>query len=272
MSSTISTEAVERVPDSTDLGRVVLVMWQHPETRAIRVIGRLTFDGTQYQFAYTQGALSVADFRPLPGLRKLRQRYSSATLFPFFAQRVMSAKRPDFPTYLSQLELQAEDATPWEQLIRSGGWREGDTLQFMEMPSVRNGRVETTFLTNGIRHVPMSPMTVSGRPVVVSAEAHAKALARLRNDDPLVLLPENHNPKSRFAMLVADVNHNPLGYVPDVLARGMRQLAASGTLSATVAHINNADTPAHLRLVVCVEAQAPSTFTFDADKQWTTLA
>ncbi len=126
---------VER-PEVRDL----LVLWQHPETRGIIPIGRFAHAGDGYSFAYTRAAATVGDFRPLPGLEDLHRRHVSDRLPPVFGQRVMEPDRPDYVEYLHTLGHVPSQATPWEQIVHSGGARAGDTLQFMPVPRVTDGR------------------------------------------------------------------------------------------------------------------------------------
>ncbi|MGB8389377.1 hypothetical protein [Mycobacterium sp.] len=51
-----------------------------------------------------------------------------------FAERVISAKRPDRPNYPASLRLQP-DAGPWAILSASGGYREGDDVEVISMPT-----------------------------------------------------------------------------------------------------------------------------------------
>jgi hypothetical protein len=123
-------------PDVRDL----LVLWQHPDTRELVPIGRFTYDGHTYTYDYTRAAATVADLRPLPGLDDLNHHYVSERIPAVFAQRVMQEDRPDFAEYVDTLGLDRVTATPWEQIVQSGGMRAGDTLQFMQVPRVIDGR------------------------------------------------------------------------------------------------------------------------------------
>ena len=49
--------------------RELLVLWQHPSTRAIVPIGRLGFDGATYTFGYTQAAAASRPCARSPGFR-----------------------------------------------------------------------------------------------------------------------------------------------------------------------------------------------------------
>ena len=76
--------------------RRLLVTVQDPETKAYRPVGFLRYDGDQYTFAYLRREREREGFRPLPGLARAADGpLRSATLFPLFAERVISSRRPD---------------------------------------------------------------------------------------------------------------------------------------------------------------------------------
>ena len=120
---------------STKVARRLVVAWQHPEERSIQPVGLLTWDGIGFKFAYIRNVLSVRDFRPLLGFEDLYRSYYSEDLFPLFAQRAMDPRRPDYQRYVQTLGLEG-DPSPWEQIARSQGRREGDTIQLF--PSQRS--------------------------------------------------------------------------------------------------------------------------------------
>lgn len=252
--------------------RELLVLWQHPEAREIVPVGRLVNDQGRYRFDYTQAALRVNDFRPLPGLGTLDESYVSATLPAIFRQRVMSSDRPDFSDYMLTLGLEPQTATPWEQIVQSGGDRAGDTLQFMAIPQVVDGRAQARFLTNGIRHIPNgTSRTVAGRSIVVTPQDHEAALQSLVPGDRLDLLPEELNREDPQATVVCRYGI-PVGYVPRFLAPSIRRLAEAGPVGAKVVRVNGPNSPAHLRLVLELDSQVPPGFEFDSEGLWETVS
>lgn len=261
--ATLRTSTADRLPAQRDL----LVLWQHPETRSFSVVGRLQFDGADYAFHYTRSAELVSGFRTLPGLRDLHTRYRSHTLFPVFAQRVMSSTRPNSEAYLSQLGLSPESATPWEQIVRSGGYHYGDTLQLLAVPTISNDHAQAVFLTHGMRHIsrPGNALHFDGKDLTVAADEQSRALNGLQSGSPLSLIPENRNPKNRDALLIASKEGIPLGYVPDVLVESLHRINQP---QLTVKRINGPDAPWHLRLVVKLDTPVASSFSFDPNGMW----
>ena len=203
-------EAAASGQDTDDL----LVLWQRPSTREIVPIGRFSRTANGYSFVYTRAAAEKRDFRPLLGLPDLHQRYDSQQIPAVFSQRVMSPSRSDYGKYLAMLGLsEQEQVTPWEQIVHSGGRRVGDTLQFMRVPVVRDGRAIACFLANGVRHIPGDVLRLPGRKVRVTREQQEAALEKLRAGDLVLLEPEQGNPEDDHAILVTS-GGVPLGWVP----------------------------------------------------------
>ncbi|WP_147794798.1 hypothetical protein [Cellulomonas sp. Y8] len=263
--SSITASEVLTQPARTLSRRDLLVLWQNPESRAIDAVGRLSFDGNVYTFCYTRRSAEVEGFRPLPGLRDTSHVYHSSFLFPLFAQRVMDPSRPGYERYLSRLGLTPDESSPWEQIVRSGGVREGDTLQFLPLPCVDGGRASATFLAHGVRWVSRKELQVAAGPITVSGTRQESALADLQPGSVLGLLPEPGNPASADAILIT-ANDVPVGYVPEVLSAAVGRLGEAARVR--VLRVNGPDAPPHLRLVVALEASVDDDFRFDPGHAW----
>lgn len=268
MSSITASEVQPRLRKASTR-RDLLVLWQNADTRAIDVVGRLTFDAQTYRFAYSRRAASVDGFRPLPGLRDMTRLYESSALFPLFAQRVMDPSRPGYERYVTRLGLTPEETTPWEQIVRSGGRREGDTLQFLPAPTVHDGVAEAIFLAHGVRWIAGKALHVDGGPREITATEQEWALASLQRGDELGLLAEPGNPKSPLATLVT-AQGVPVGYIPQILVGAVSRLGGSARLR--VVTVNGPDAPPHLRLIVRLEASVDGEFAFDPEGDWNPVA
>lgn len=258
----------QRVPSPNDAEvHDLLVLWQHPESREIVPIGRFSHDAAGYSFAYAQAVNEVPDFLPLPGLSDLHRRYNSVSMPAVVLQRVMGRERPDFDDYARSMGLDPQHATPWEQIVQSGGRRAGDTLQFMPVPWVAGGRAHARFFVNGMRHIPGRTLRVAGRTVTVSADDQETALRKLAAGMPVEIVLEQGNTTDRDACLVlaGDV---PVGWVPRVLAADVRELASAGQLTVTVHRVGDPGVPTHVRLVLDLAVPAPAGFAFDSSGRW----
>ena len=69
------------------------VAWQDPETRRWSAVGRLSREGNAYVFVYTKGAELSPSFTPFPRMAHFDVVYSSDTLFPLFANRLLTKSR-----------------------------------------------------------------------------------------------------------------------------------------------------------------------------------
>jgi hypothetical protein len=217
----------------------LLVTRRFPDGQLYRPVGFLTSDAGKYNFAYLRRSVEADWFAPLPGLSDSRRLYTSDQLFPIFAERVISARRPDRTEALKALGL-SEDAAPFEVLNRSGGQRVGDTIELVPMPWVAtDGSFSQLFLVHGVRHR--------------SAEAQVR-IAQLKPRDPLVLRPDSANAVNALAIQVADQDGLTLGFVPDPLAEFMQDvLADSRGYKLSVEQANGVEAGYHFRLLVRLE-------------------
>src|SRR5674476_58373 len=180
--------------------RRLVVAWQHPTERSICPVGILSFDGSRYRFHYIANVRSEADFRPFLGFPDFAATYESDHLFPLFSQRAMAPRRPDYRRWVTRLGLD-DDATPWEQIARSGGRREGDTIQLFPVPRIDEGLLACSFLVHGIRHIPESSLTYGQENHTISRDELEEELSRLHPGDRLLLADEPHNPFNPRAIL-----------------------------------------------------------------------
>lgn len=211
----------------------LLVTRQDADTRRYDALGFLSQDEKyRYHFAYLRSAVAQPGFRPLPGLVDPFRKYESAYLFPIFAERVMSSRRPDVRTSLDALGL-GLDAAPMEVLARSGGRRVGDTIELVPAPDRGpDGSISVDFLVHGVRHMP---------------PAAQSRITDLQAGDVLRMVPEPNNPVDERALLVTDRGQVPLGYVPNPL------LEVIHSIDGPVVRVLRANGPHvgfHLRLLV----------------------
>ena len=248
----------------------LVVAWQHPIERSIDPVGFLTYDGHTYRFTYVRNALQVKDFRPLLGFADLQRSYSSDELFPLFSQRAMDPRRPDYHRYVERLGLEGEPG-PWEQITRSQGRRQGDTIQLLPEPTVNGDELTCLFLVHGIRHAHEEPRILDGREVRVTRQQVEAALDQIVPGAQLTLTAEPGNPMNPLAIMVvgSDV---PVGWVPDLLAEDVYRLMPSANVTVTAEHVNGSDAPWHMRLLARLRAAPIGDFRFFTGERWTPLA
>lgn len=262
--------ATDQSVDPRSVSRLV-VTWQHPVDRDISPIGLLSYDGLEYAFNYLKSASKVAGFRPLIGFPVMEQRYTSDELFPIFAQRAMDPRRPDFERYVSDLGLE-NDASPWEQIARSGGARGSDTLQLFPVPRYSGDGWTCSFLVHGMRHL-------LAKSVMVGQTTHPQyevdgfelVLSGLTRGDELRVEHEISNKYSAHSLLATTVDDDPVGWVPNWLATEVLQLQSEGCLAFRVDKVNPSIAGWHMRMVVNMRADCPENFEFFTGPDWETF-
>jgi hypothetical protein len=102
-------------------------MWRDPQ-QTRRAIGRLWRDADALHFAYE--AEVPEGFHLLPEFPE-RRTYTSRNLFPTFALRIPSPRRPDYRAILGRWGVEHPD-DPFEVLARSGGILATDMIELCE--------------------------------------------------------------------------------------------------------------------------------------------
>jgi hypothetical protein len=224
-------------PATTGRERAFTVVWQHPTTRIFMRVGRLKARVDGFEFRYVEQAADVEGFEPFLAFPDLARTYRSDGLFPFFSNRVLSARRPDYPVYLERLGLQVGD--PIEILARSGGGRATDTVHLVPEPVLTpEGFIGLRFLASGVRH----------------ADPDGTHLSAVSTGDLLAVRDDDDNEVNPLALLLDNTSGAPVGWVPDYLLDTVRGLREAYDLEVVAEVVNSPDTPAHLRLLCQLRA------------------
>ncbi len=232
--------------------RRLIVNWQCEVTRAILPVAELveTTEGGRegFEFGYLEGVREAMKkgFQAFLAFPELDRRYASATLFPFFKNRILPTTRPDYLDYVTALGLSADTANVVELLGRSEGRRQTDRIETV-LAAQRNpttGAYVTHFLARGVRHV-------------AGAEA---AILDLSVGDVLTVALDATNPKNPRARLLGSGGAS-IGFVPEYLLSDVERLDLGEIPPTfTVERINPAPHPAHHRLLVRLDAPWPDGF------------
>lgn len=219
--------------------RRLFVVWQNPSTRRFVRVGHLDqLQDGEYEFAYEPAAEDVDGFPGFAAFPDFDRRYRSGQLFPFFTNRVLSPRRPEYPQYVAALGL-GSAPEPVEMLARSGGGRATDTVHVVPEPQATpDGRHELLFLTSGVRYI----------------DGVDERLSRLRVGDRLALRREPDNSADSRALLVDASRGEPVGWVPHYLLDLVHGYLAGSTVEVYVERINGPEVVPHLRLLCRLEA------------------
>ena len=134
--------------------KTLYLAWQDPEDRRWLPVGRLSFDGHVYRFVYTKGAKQSPRFVPFGAMRDLHVVYESSTLFPLFANRLLSKTRPEYKDFLAWLDVREHEDEPLVLLARTEGIRATDSLMVFPYPEKNsNGQYHVRFFSHGLRYL-----------------------------------------------------------------------------------------------------------------------
>lgn len=232
----------------------LLVTVRDPGSHRYRPVGFLRHENGGYSFAYLRREVERENFRPLPGLsRAATEPMHSSTLFPLFAERVISSRRPDRQESLEALGLPM-DAAPFEVLVRSHGQRVGDTIELLPAPEVAPGEhVSFMFLAHGVRYLP---------------EDNQNRITALAVGEPLLLSPDAGNPVNPRAQLVTDTDNVKLGWMPDPLIEVVETI---GERHLAVERSNGPEVGFHFRLLVRLQGRLPEGVGLFTGPQWVTV-
>lgn len=230
--------------------RSLFVVWQDSESRRWHPVGRLMRDRGSYVFNYTNGAADTSNFKPFGNMKDLIQTYRAKTLFPLFANRVLSRSRPEFAKMMVWHGLDPSNDDEFELLARSGGRRATDSVALVSEPErTADNKYVVHFFSHGIRYLPeeaqnrATSLAIGERLFPMwdfqnTADTHA---VQLRTDDPMA----------------------PVGYLPRYLSEDLIKLFVEFS-STERAHLKvarvNRDAPAQLKLLVRFTAPWPAGF------------
>lgn len=221
--------------------QTVFLAWQNPNSRKVLPVGRLVQLGPRdFEFAYIQAALDAQadDFAPLVSFPDFDRVYRGEELPALFRNRVLSRSRPDYPEYIKQLGLE-EDASPLDQMVRSGGRRVTDTLEVFAAPTpLPNGGWHQYLLVRGVRYLP-------------DAEG---AISDLKEGEQLLVMRDEQNDAGAHARLLRTDGTRLVGFLPDYFALEMEgQQIDSSKLRVTVERVNPPPALVQQRLLCRVE-------------------
>ena len=232
----------------------LFVAWRAggPTTGRWGPIGKLEHVGDGYRFVYTRGARTMEGFEPFPEMADVTRVYESDALFPLFANRLLSAGRPEFAAYLTWSGF--DPATPPDPIAILGvtrGLRATDALELFPCPVPdADGRYGARFFLHGVRHMP---------------EAARERVDLLKPGEGLDYMFDVSNPydPDAVALRTRDASGQfMVGYVPRYLAREVRTLHSrcDERIIIGVARVNPS-APSQQRLLCQMTACWPSGFT-----------
>ena len=223
--------------------RTLFLAWHGAkENRLWFPVGRLDADvaAANYRFRYTGGAKRAqreAGYPLLVEFPDLQREYQSPDLFYLFQNRIMSPKRPDFPSYLETLALDG-DADPIEILAANGGERVTDRYEVFPKPSRQeDGSFAYRFFLHGWRYA--------------SASAQER-MSCLKPGESLMVSLELNNPVVGRGVQIQTADYQMIGWAPHYLVEDICNavISASSRYAARVVRLNPQPAPSKQRLLV----------------------
>ncbi len=236
------------------MNTAVFIAWRggSPERGEWSPVAKLDRVDGEYRFAYTRGACTLPGFHAFPGMLDLEEIYRSETLFPLFANRLLSRSRPEYEAWLTWGGFDPQrPPEPLALLSVTEGIRQTDAVEVFPcpVPDGTDGKYRTHFFLHGLRHA--------------SPQAQAR-LATLHAGAELSIELEDDNAHDPHALAVwVDGNERlRLGYVPRYLARDARTLARQVGVDAIDLRVmrNNLGAPLQMRLLCSLTAPWPPEF------------
>lgn len=231
--------------------KTLFLAWQDPNTRRWFPIGRLNYDGEEYQFVYVKGALEARNqcsFNGLYSFPDFNKVYKSPIIFPLFSNRIMRRSRPDYKNYIEGLNIAENKDEPINILARTGGKKATDTLEVFPYPiKDENGLYEINFFARGLRYLP-SPSV--------------DRILKLQEDELLYLEPEPENVHDSNALILRTEDNYKVGYCPRYLNSDFLLLIKENPnhVQVRVDRVNPAPTPLQQRLLCNLTAKWQSGF------------
>ena len=220
--------------------KTLFLAWQDPNSRTWFPVGKLTSEGGLYYFSYLRGAIQAkeqADFQPLWSFPDLYHCYSSAELFPLFANRLLRPSRPDYKDFVQWLNIPEQRDDPIALLARSGGRRKTDSLEvFPCLERDEHGSYHMHFFAHGLRHFP---------------EAIQQYVQSLKPETPLLVTHDVQNKFDSRALILRTEDLHFVGYCPRYLTQDFFELVCRFPQRAnfTVERVNPPPTPLQFRLL-----------------------
>jgi hypothetical protein len=186
--------------------------------------------------------------------------YESRELFPFFANRVLSKKRPEYQEFLQWLNVPPGQDDPLTLLARTCGIRATDTLAVFPCPEQQGDNTyQVQFFSHGLRYL---------------SAGSIERVHNLRSGDSLYVMVDVQN--ARDPQAVALRSDDPIalvGFSPRYFAKDFRRLlehCSPETVKVVVERVNH-DAPVQLRLLCRFTAPWPEGFRPCADEAYEPL-
>lgn len=228
--------------------KTLFVAWQQPDSGEWIPVAKLERKDSKYFFSYTRGVHRAKSFLPFSRMDRLDAVYESSSIFPLFANRLISKSRPEYSDYLRWLGLKSASDDTLSMLALTGGIRGTDSIELFQPPTIsENSLYKVEFFARSLSHLPKE------------AIAH---IANLREGERLFLMRDCQNSFDPLALAIrSDKPPVFVGFCPKYYAQDLGDLLAKSANEMEI-HVKcvNADAPLNMRLLCSASAVAPVGF------------
>jgi hypothetical protein len=226
----------------------LFVAWKQPDSGEWIPVAKLERRDDRYFFSYTRGVHRAKSFMPFSRMDRLDAVYESSSIFPLFANRLISKSRPEFHDYLRWLGLTSTEDDTLSMLALTGGIRGTDSIELFHPPSISDtGEYKVEFFVRSLSHLPKEAI---------------KHIANLAPEEKLFLMRDCQNPFDPLALAIRSGNPPVfVGFCPKYYAKDLGELISkSGKEMEIRVKCVNVDAPLNMRLLCSVSAAAPVGF------------
>ncbi|MEZ0194072.1 hypothetical protein Q1Z72_13780 [Pseudomonas qingdaonensis] len=186
------------------------VVWQDPETTMWEPVAKLTETDGVFKFSYTRGALNKR-FVGFPRMDQLNKEYSSNELFPFFQNRLIPDRRPEYYSMLTWLDMLPGESKPIEILSASGGSRKTDNFRIVKVPErTEVGEYRLKFFISGVAYL--------------SDELKHEVSNLVRGAELSCALQPSNSADPNAVIIINSSTNNSIGYYPRYLNEDLIRL------------------------------------------------
>jgi hypothetical protein len=234
--------------------KTLYVAWQQPDSKEWIPVARLNRSDGKYRFVYTRGVHRARDFQTFSRMDQIDAAYESETLFPLFANRLISRSRPEFRDYLRWMGLTDTTDDPMSILALTGGIRGTDSIELFQPPVItEDGRYELEFFARSLSFLPKESLEL---------------INKLELGTRLYLMNDRQNAFDSFALALR--SESPIfmaGYCPKYYAKDIGSLLEDEGSEVTVrVKCINPDAPLNMRLFCSMTAKPPAEFLLAGSK------
>lgn len=231
---------------------VLFVCWRDFSKNSWVPVAVLLRTSGVFSFGYTRGARYAKGFRPFGRMTELTGVYSSDTLFPLFANRLLNSSRPELEQFRTWLNLGLHENSyldPFLVFERTSGIRSTDSLELIPLPQrTEDGKFRMEFFCRGVRF-----LTPCSREVI----------ERLKPIERLLALSDFQNDSDPNAIaLRTEGMATFVGYLPRYLAGEIHKITSKKiyeSIDIRVVRVN-LDAPSEFRVLCKIEFDWPSGF------------